>query len=85
MSIVAGDSGDGQFLDGVVDEDGNIVVRAELLPSPMKPGDHLRLVLVPTHVSLFGTLPDLPDLTWEDFEEASRAAAADAEASVEPS
>jgi hypothetical protein len=68
-----------------VDSNGNVVVLAAQLPQPVQPGQHVQLRLVLTPPSLFGALPDLPDLSWEDFHEASRAAEADVEASVDRS
>ena len=41
------------------------------------PGAHLRVVQTPARSSgssLAGSLPDFPDLTWEDFERASQLA-----------
>jgi hypothetical protein len=51
----------------------------------VQPGQHVQLRLVSTPSSLFGSLPDLPELSWEDFQEVSRAAQAHVEASVERS
>ena len=71
------------IVDAVVDGDGNLVVPASQLPEPLAPGVHVRLRVVSDargpRRSLYGALPDLPDLTWEDFERASRLAVADAE------
>lgn len=76
-------SADDPLLDGVADSNGNIVVPADQLTEPVQPGQHVHLRLVSTPATLFGLLPNLPDLSWEDFEEASRAAIADVEASIE--
>lgn len=72
-------------LDGVADGNGNVVVPAAQLPEPIQPGQHVQLRLVSTPSTLFGVLPGLPELSWEDFQEASRAAQADVEASVDRS
>ncbi len=51
----------------------------------LRPGSHLQVVRTDSDVpsgSLRGLLPDLPDLTWDDFEMASKATQADIEASV---
>ena len=81
MAVPAG-SGE-PLLDGVADSNGNIVVLADQFAEPVEPGKHVHLRLVSTPASLFGLLPDLPELSWEDFEEASEAAISAAEASVE--
>ena len=85
MALPAGVGRVEPLLDGVVDGDGNVVVAAAQLPEPVRPGQHVRLRLVSTPATLFGALPDLPDLTWEDFQEGSRAAQADIEASIDRS
>ena len=49
-------------------------------------GTHLRVVReepVRTSRTLRGLLPELPDLTWDDFEVASREAQADVAASID--
>ena len=76
-------SADEPLLDGVADINGNIVVPADQFTEPVQPGQHVHLRLVSTPATLFGLLPNLPDLSWEDFKEASLAAIADVEASIE--
>lgn len=49
---------------------------ADQLTEPVQPGQHVHLRLISTPATLFGLLPNLPELSWEDFEEASRAAVA---------
>jgi len=76
-------------VDGVVDDDGNLVVPSSQLPGHLSPGTHVRLRLVSDgpsgdRRSIYGALPDLPDLTWEDFEKASRLAVADTERRSSP-
>ena len=85
MALVARAEGAEPVLDGVGDANGNVVVPAAQLPTPVQPGQHVQLRLVSTPSSLFGSLPDRPDLSWEDFQEVSRAAQADVEASVDRS
>ena len=71
-------------VEAVIDARGNGIIAAEELPRRYPPGTHLRV-----HVggpvgrrrrSIEGALPNLPELTWEDFEAASRLATEDAEA-----
>jgi hypothetical protein len=65
-----GDLSNGEL---VVAEDGSIPAE-QLQRLGVEPGTHLRVVDAATggkSASLAGSLPDLPDLTWEDFEEAS--------------
>jgi len=75
-------------LDAVVDEDGNLVmpvVPAAQLPQRYPSGSQVAVdVVVPLAVRhkrlpVENVLPDLPDLSWDDFERASQAATADAE------
>jgi hypothetical protein len=79
---LAGD-GQGYVVDGVVDDDGNVVVPAAELPGPLAPGAHVQLRVVTTPPArrrpLYGSLPGLPELTWTDFQRASRLAVADVE------
>ena len=85
MALTAGAGSNEPLLDGVADADGNVVVPAGQLPEPVQPGQHVQLRLVSPPPSLFGSLPDLPELSWEDFQDVSRAARADVEASIERS
>lgn len=85
MARATDDGNTGPLLDGVVDGSGNVVVPAAQLPEPVEPGQHVQLRLVSSPETLFGVLKGLPDLSWEDFEEASIAAQADVEASAEES
>lgn len=76
----ANDAG-GQEL--VVADDGSIPAE-QLRSLGLHPGAHLRVVetAAPSSPgSLGGSMPDFPDLTWEDFERASDAARRDAAAS----
>jgi hypothetical protein len=67
----------------VVDDDGNVVMPSDQLPTQLTPGTHVQLCLVTgapvARRSLYGALPSLPELSWEDFERASRLAVADVE------
>lgn len=58
----------------VVADDGSIPAD-QLAPLGLWPGAHLRVVAMnqPTSVGfdLAGSLPDLPDIDWDDFERAS--------------
>ena len=55
----------------VVASDGSIPAD-QLARLGVGPGAHLRVVQTPaTGDSFAGSLPNLPDLTWEDFEKAS--------------
>jgi hypothetical protein len=63
----------------VVAPDGSIPAD-QLKRLGVRPGTHLRVVQTPatrSGGSIAGSLPDLPDLTWEDFERASRLARED--------
>lgn len=69
----------------IVAEDGSIPAD-QLTPLGIRAGSHLRVLRedpVTTSRTLRGVLPDLPDLTWDDFEVASRAAQADMVASTD--
>lgn len=70
------------FVDAVVDEHGNAVIPAAKLPERLPAGSHIRVRLEPAVAprhSVEGVLPDLPDLSWEDFGAASRLATKEAE------
>jgi hypothetical protein len=64
----------------VVAEDGSIPAE-QLAPLGLQPGAHLRVVETtpPSDhpAELEGSLPDLPDLDWEDFERGSELARRD--------
>ncbi len=73
----------GSAVEAVIDEDGNGVIPAEQLPSRLPAGTHLRVYVEPFGTggrSVEGLLPRLPEVTWEQFEEASRVASEEAEA-----
>lgn len=60
----------------VVAEDGSIPAD-QLARLGLRPGAHLRVVEAPVSTEsdeLEGSLPDLPDLDWEDFERGSELA-----------
>ena len=57
----------------IVADDGSIPA-AQLRRLGVQPGAHLRVVAQST---LEGSLPDFPDLSWEDFERGSALARAD--------
>lgn len=66
----------------VVADDGSIPAE-QLARLGISPGTHLRVVAEPKRVArtdLAGSLPDLPDVEWEDFERASELARHDASA-----
>jgi hypothetical protein len=82
--IVLERSGDEPMIEAVIDEHGNAIISAEQLPRGLAPGTHLRV-----HVEepvgrarrrIEGLLPNLPDLSWEDFEAGSRLAIDEAKA-----
>ncbi len=61
----------------VVAPDGSIPA-IELARVGLQPGTHLRVVPeLPAQTSIEGQLPDLPALTWNDFERASQLAKSD--------
>jgi hypothetical protein len=63
----------------IVAADGSIPA-AQLKRLGVRPGAHLRVVETPvtrTGGSFAGSLPDFPELTWEDFERASKLARED--------
>lgn len=63
----------------IVAADGSIPA-AQLKRLGVRPGTHLHVVETPairTGGSLAGSLPNLPDVTWEDFERASQLARED--------
>jgi hypothetical protein len=64
----------------VVAGDGSIPAD-QLRKLGLLPGAHLRVVVAPSGGRLAGSLPELPDLAWEDFERGSELARRDAEAS----
>jgi hypothetical protein len=67
----------------VVADDGSIPAE-QLRGLGLQPGTHLRvieMVSADTASPLAGSLPEFPDVSWEDFERASDAARRDAEAS----
>lgn len=64
------------FVEVVVAEDGSIPA-SQLAGLGVRPGAHLRVVTQSDSATLAGSMPDLPDLTWEDFERASVAAQSD--------
>lgn len=67
----------------VVADDGSIPAE-QLRNFGFLPGAHLRVVEAtaePASDRLAGSLPDLPDLAWEDFERGSELARRDASAS----
>jgi hypothetical protein len=69
-------------LDAVVDDDGNAVIPAARFPERLPAGTQVRVwvePLIARRRSVEGTLPDLPELSWEDFEAASRLSIRDAE------
>jgi hypothetical protein len=69
-------------VDAIVDVDGNAVIAAAQFPRRLPAGTHVGVGVAPvaaTRRSVEGTLPDLPDLSWEDFEAASRLSTRDAE------
>ena len=75
-------------VDAVVDDDGNLVmpvVPAAQLPQRFPSGAQVAVdVVVPRsarhkRLPVENVIPDLPELSWEDFERASQAATADAE------
>ena len=66
----------------IVDDDGNAVIPASQFPERLPAGTHVRVRVEPVAAprrSVEGTLPDLPELSWEDFEAASRLSTRDAE------
>ncbi len=63
----------------IVAADGSIPA-AQLKRLGVRPGAHLRVVETPatrSGGSLAGSLPHIPDVTWEDFERASQLARED--------
>jgi hypothetical protein len=74
---------EGSAVDAVIDEDGNGVIPAEQLPRRLPAGTHLRV-----YVETFGTrrrsvegiLPGLPEVSWEQFKDASQVATQEADA-----
>lgn len=67
----------------VVAPDGSIPAE-QLNRLGLRPGAHLRIVVaepVEEGATVAGSLPNLPDLSWEDFERASEIARGDLNAS----
>jgi hypothetical protein len=64
----------------VVADDGTIPAE-QLMRIGATPGAHLRVVQTISAASIAGSLPDFPDLTWEDFERGSELASRDLTAS----
>lgn len=62
--------------DLVVAPDGSIPAE-QLERLGVSPGTHLRVVAASPPGTLAGSLPQLPDLTWEEFEQASALATHD--------
>ena len=74
---------DPAVVEAVVDDEGNAFIPAEQFPERLPAGTHVRLHLELVTVSrrgVEGLLPDLPELSWEEFESASRLAVRNAEA-----
>jgi hypothetical protein len=74
--------------EAVIDEHGNGVIPADQIPGRPPAGTHLRVHVEPFGISrrsVEGLLPDLPEVSWEQFKAASRLAAQDAEAGHGPS
>lgn len=72
-----------QLFEAVVDAEGNAVISSRQLPK-LAPGAHLQVQVHLGHEAgtpLRGSLPNIADLTWEDFVEVSKAARADVERS----
>jgi hypothetical protein len=70
-------------VDAVIDDHGNGIIAAEQLPKRLPPGTHLRVhveTMGSPRRSIEGLLPDLTELSWEQFEAASQLAVRDAEA-----
>lgn len=75
-------------MEAVIDEDGNGVIPADQLPARLPVGTHLRLHLDPVEArgrSVEGLLPGLPEVSWEQFESASRLAIRDTDVDQRPS
>lgn len=60
----------------IVAPDGSIPAE-QLERLGVSPGTHLRVIQTDQPGALAGSLPKLPDLTWEEFEQASALAAHD--------
>ena len=77
-------SGNEPAIEAVIDEDGNAIIPAEQLPRKLPAGTHLRVHLdgpvEGVRRRIEGLLPNLPDLSWDDFERGSRLAIKDADA-----
>jgi hypothetical protein len=75
---------DDSDVEAIIDEGGNGIIPADQLPRHYPAGTHLR-VRIGRRVAgrprpVEGVLATLPELSWDDFEEASRLAIQDAEA-----
>jgi hypothetical protein len=85
---VAQHQSEGAVVEAVIDQDGNGVIPADQLPVRLPAGTHVRVHLDPVGArgrSVEGLLPDLPEVSWEQFEAASRLAVRDAEVDRRPS
>jgi hypothetical protein len=74
---------DPAVVEAVVDDEGNAFIPAEQFPERLPAGTHVRLhleLVTASRRAVEGLLPDLPELSWEEFESASRLAVRDAEA-----
>ena len=80
-SVTVASNAEGREL--VVADDGSIPAE-QLRDLGLGPGAHLRVVETSRKApvrQLAGSLPDLPDISWDDFEQASELARKDAAAS----
>lgn len=71
-----GTVGEPTSLDLIVAPDGSIPAD-QLERLGVSPGAHLRVVQTSQPGTLAGSLPELPDVTWEEFEQASMLATRD--------
>jgi hypothetical protein len=79
---VAEQRNEAAVFEAVIDQDGNGVIPADQLPSRLPAGTHLRVHLDRVGGrggSVEGMLPGLPEITWDQFESASRLVAGDTE------
>lgn len=71
-------------VEAIIDEGGNGIIPADQLPHRYPAGTHLRVHIGERVASqrrpVEGVLATLPELSWDDFREASRLATEDAEA-----
>ena len=80
MLVRVSDAGHLDELELVVSDDGSIPAE-QLAKLGVRPGAHLRVVATASTSpvsELDGSLPELPDLSWEDFEAGSELARRDA-------